>query len=120
MTRYDGNTGKFVRVPDPVPSLPLPVPSSPLPAVEQPVWEAPESNRPQSPTLPRQEDRGRAATEEGGGSAGIFDGLGKIFSKITKPSFETEDLILVGVFYLLYRESGDIEFLLMAGAILFL
>lgn len=111
MTRYDGNTGKFVRVPDPAPALPLPV-------IEQPAWEAPESG-PQPSPAPGQGSGGRVAAQEEGGT-GIFGGLGKIFSKITKPSFETEDLILVGIFYLLYRESGDIEFLLMAGAILFL
>lgn len=115
MTRYDGNTGKFVRIPDPAPSMPLPDPL-------QPLQEAPENDTPSRPALPNhagQGGRGQASAGIGGGS-GIFDGLGKLFSKITKPSFEMEDFILVGIFYLLYRESGDIEFLLMAGAILFL
>ena len=111
MTRYEGNTGRFVHVLDPVPSLPV---SIPKPRIQ----EAPQSG-PQPSPVPEQAGRGQPAAGEGGGS-GILDGLGKIFSKITKPSFETEDLILVGIFYLLYRESGDIEFLLMAGAILFL
>ena len=71
----------------------------------------------------------------GSGGAGILSGLGGsggegilskitgkdgILSKLTSPNLELEDLILVGVFYLLYRESKDIEFLLIAGSMLFL
>ncbi len=47
-------------------------------------------------------------------------GLGGILSKLTTFDFELEDIILVAVLYLLYRESKDIEFLLIAGAMLFL
>ncbi|PKM72107.1 MAG: hypothetical protein CVU91_10245 [Firmicutes bacterium HGW-Firmicutes-16] len=68
----------------------------------------------------------------GGGLSGILGGLGGkpgeggggilggLLSRITRPNLELEDIILVAVFYLLYRESKDIEFLLIAGAMLFL
>jgi len=64
----------------------------------------------------------------GGGLSGILGGpggksgggLGGILSKFTKFDFELEDIMLVAVLYLLYRESHDVEFLLIAGAMLFL
>lgn len=52
-----------------------------------------------------------------GGSSG---GLGGFFSKLTLEKLELEDYLLIGVLYLLYRESGDIEFLVMAGAMFIL
>lgn len=45
--------------------------------------------------------------------------MGKIFGKLGSVSLETEDLLLIMVLYLLYRESGDQEFLIMIGALLF-
>ncbi|MEG2104154.1 MAG: hypothetical protein RRY04_03065 [Oscillospiraceae bacterium] len=65
----------------------------------------------------------RAEYRKPPGQPGILGGLGGIsgiFSKIKKAVPETEDFILIGVLYLMYRESGDIEFLLIAGAMLFL
>ena len=51
---------------------------------------------------------------------GMPGGLDGLLKRFNFSSLETEDLLLIGVFYLLYRESGDVEFLLMAGAMLFL
>ncbi len=59
----------------------------------------------------------------GGGLGSILGGsggLGGILSKFSISNFELEDIMLVAFLYLLYRESGDIEFLLIAGAMLFL
>jgi hypothetical protein len=50
----------------------------------------------------------------------LFGGLGDLLSKLSTNAFEVEDLLLLVVLYLLYRESGDIEFLLIAGAMLLL
>ena len=47
-------------------------------------------------------------------------GIGGLISKAGKLDLELEDLMLVGIFYLLYRESKDVEFLLIAGAMLFM
>ena len=63
---------------------------------------------------------GRAEYRKPPGQPGILSGLGGLLSKAKKSVPETEDLILVAVLYLMYRESGDIEFLLIAGAMLFL
>ena len=42
---------------------------------------------------------------------GVLDGL---LSSLTHQTFELEDYLLLCVLYLLYRESGDIEFLIIA------
>lgn len=90
MNRYNAATGRMERVPD---SEPL-VLSNPPAAV-------------------REEKRPTAGS-------GLFGGLEGIFKRFNLGSLETEDLILIGIFYLLYRESKDVEFLLIAGAMLFL
>lgn len=51
---------------------------------------------------------------------GILSELSGLFSRAVSSVPETEDLILIAVLYLMYKESGDIEFLLIAGAMLFL
>lgn len=51
---------------------------------------------------------------------GGLGGIGNLLSKFTKESLEMEDYLLLGMLYLLYRESKDIEFLLIAGAMLIL
>lgn len=58
--------------------------------------------------------------KEPSSQTGILKGLGGLFSRIMDSKPQTEDLLLIGVMYLLYRESGDIEFLLIAGAMLFM
>ena len=62
---------------------------------------------------------GRAEYRKPSGSSGILDLLGGLLSKARRSVPETEDLILIGVLYLMYKESGDIEFLLIAGIMLF-
>ncbi len=51
---------------------------------------------------------------------GLSGELGKLFGKLGSLSLETEDLLLIAVLYLMYRESGDKELLIMIGALLFL
>ena len=46
--------------------------------------------------------------------------LGSLLERIGPGRLETEDLMLGLLFYLLYRESGDIEFLYLAGGVLLL
>jgi len=55
-----------------------------------------------------------------GGILGGNGGLGSILSKFSIANLELEDIMLVAFLYLLYRESGDVEFLLIAGAMMFL
>ncbi|NLH00823.1 MAG: hypothetical protein GX488_02780 [Clostridiales bacterium] len=99
MNRYNANTGRMERVPEPQTAMPSPPPPG----------GAGSGNRRRPP-----------APQGIFGGLGGSGGLGSIFSKFNLSSLELEDLILIAIFYLLYRESGDIEFLLMAGAMLFL
>ena len=39
---------------------------------------------------------------------GMLGGLDGLLKRFNFSSLETEDLMLIGVFYLLYRESGDV------------
>jgi hypothetical protein len=94
MNIYSGNSGLVERIPE----APLQLNNGPPPAAPQP---------------------GRARRKPSGLSD-IAGGLGGILSKINAAMPETEDLLLIGILYLLYRESGDIEFLLIAGALLFM
>ncbi|MDO4749327.1 MAG: hypothetical protein Q4A39_00635 [Eubacteriales bacterium] len=48
---------------------------------------------------------------------GSLDG---VLSKLDPGRLETEDLLILAVLYLLYRESGDTELLIALGAFLFL
>lgn len=91
MNRYNAVTGQTVRVPEPETAL--------------------------APALPPMPGGGERRPPAQKGALGGLDGLLK---KFNFSSLETEDLILIGIFYLLYRESGDVEFLLIAGAMLFM
>lgn len=52
--------------------------------------------------------------------SGLSGELGKLLGKLGSLSLETEDLLLIAVLYLMYRESGDKELLIMIGALLFI
>lgn len=91
MNRYDAKTGKVEHVPEPE-------------------FESPDITRPLD---------GRALYRKPSGASGVLDVLGGFLSRAKKAVPETEDLILIAVLYLMYKESGDIEFLLIAGILLF-
>ena len=59
-------------------------------------------------------------TSPPGPGPGLSGELGKLFGKLGSLSLETEDLLLMAVLYLMYRESGDRELLIMIGALLFI
>ena len=86
MTRYEGNTGRVRRVPEPEVFAACPPPMPPIP--------------PPPPPPPR--------------PGGLLPGLR------LPVSLETEDLLLLLILYLLYRESGDEELLFILAALLFL
>ena len=48
----------------------------------------------------------------------ILGGLGGLGTKLTGAFTDTDEVLLLVFLYLLYRESKDIEFLLIAGAML--
>ena len=98
MNRYSGNTGYMGKVQEP--------PYSRAPGREE-----------RGRGEPGREERGR---KKPSGLADIVGGLGGILSRVNAAVPENEDLLLIAVLYLLYKESGDIEFLLIAGALLFM
>ena len=84
--RYEGNTGRMVRMPEPPDLQP-----------EAPIMSAPPPPRPLLPGLPE--------------LSGLFRGLA---------DFETEDLLLLLILYLMYRESGDQDLLIILAAMFLL
>ena len=81
INRYEGNTGRVTRMPEPQ-DLPPPPPK----------YRGP----PRYPATP----------------GSLLPGLGE--------GFETEDVLLLLILYLLYRESGDQELLIILGAMFLL
>lgn len=99
--RYIGNTGKVIRVQDPEERES--VSSPPVPAHTR--TEMAQTRRPAPPM---------GKTPSGAGL------MGELFSRLSPDVLETEDILLLMIFYLLYRESGDEEFLIMMGAMFLL
>ncbi len=54
------------------------------------------------------------------GRGGNNMNLSEIFSRLSPQNLEQEDLILMLILFLLWRESGDRELLIALGAFLFL
>ena len=99
--RYEGNSGRSERVPEPG-DTPLPPPP---PEFFPPPPPIPPPPPPPDPPPPDS------------GLGGLLRGL---LRRLEPGRLETEDLMLAGLFYLLWRESGDVEFLYLAGGVLFL
>ena len=88
--RYQGNSGRVERVPD----------------------------------APQPEIRPRPPAPSGGNNKpppGLTGGgLQQLLQKFSLADLESEDLLLILVLYLMYRESGDKELLFILGGMLFL
>ncbi|MBO6040994.1 MAG: hypothetical protein J6P58_07270 [Oscillospiraceae bacterium] len=92
--RYQGNSGRVERIEErdfPAPPAFVPPPPAPPPP-------------PSAPPRP---------------NGSLTRLLGQFLPDVREP-LETEDLLLLLVLYLLYRESGDRELLIVMGAMLFL
>ena len=103
--RYQGNSGRVERVPDaPQPSI-RPHPPAP-----------PAGNNKPPPGVPRGGEQQVGFPPPGlpGG------GLQQLLQKFSLADLESEDLLLILVLYLMYRESGDKELLFILGGMLFL
>lgn len=87
INRYEGNTGRVTRLPEPQDLRPAPAPPPPLPAP-----------RPRPPGIPNLRRL-------------LPDLMGEL---------ETEDLLLLLILYLMYRESGDQELLIIMGGMFLL
>ena len=101
--RYYGNTGRRERVPEPV---------SPGPGAA-PVAEAREAEGGPPGPEPREEARRPPPPPP------PEHWLNALLGRLSPGALETEDLLVLAVLWLLYRERGDRELLLMLGAYLF-
>ena len=98
INRYIGNSGRVQRIPDAQNELPV--------QVSEPVV----SERKKSTKKPPPKQFG----------GGIGSSIQNIMRRLSPQQLEQEDLILLLILYLLYRESGDAEFLITLAAFLFL
>ena len=96
--RYNAATGSVRRVYEQQPQQqsPPPPPPRPVPA------PGPGSMRPPSPL------------------SGLSGELGRLLQRLSPMKLETDDLLLMLVLYLMYRESRDDELLFIMAAMLFL
>lgn len=96
MRRYDGNTGRYIYIPD----HPQGLPPSPRPREEA------EPVRPMQPNpMPL---------------SNSFGGLQNFLSGIFSQGFEVEDLLLFAVLFLMYQETKDKELLIIMGGMFLL
>ena len=136
--RYDGNTGRYVRMPEP--EMPersaLRRPPPPQPRREEPAAHHEESPRHREDEHRRHEERSQRRNESGppparrdgpyaqrrssGDLGGLLSGVTDAIGGLFRGGLETEDLLLMLILYLMYRESGDKELLIVLGAMLLL
>ena len=135
--RYDGNTGRFVRMPEPempersrlLPPPPQPRREEPAAHHEEPPRHREDEHRRHEERSPRRNESGpppprrdgphaqrRSSGDLGGLLSGVTDAIGGLF----RGGLETEDLQLMLILYLMDRESGDKELLIVLGAMLLL
>lgn len=106
--RYQGNTGRVERIEERSGER-RPAPPGPAPR-ERPA--AP-------PQRPSQTQRPSPPTKPSGRGPGLMEQLGRLLPGVGE-ELETEDLILLLILYLMYRESGDSELLVIMGAMFLL
>lgn len=95
MRRYDGNTGRYVHVPD----------------------RSGQQDRPTQPPAPKAEPQ---PTKKMPPPNHFGSGFQNLLSNIFAQGFETEDLLLFAVLFLMYRETGDKELLIIMGGMFLL
>lgn len=114
INRYQGNSGRVVKIED----HGSPRVYSEKPRASQTPPPTHGRTQPQSPP-PRKPQNGLFGS---GGIQGILSQLGKLLpgGAGKMEALETEDIILLLILYLMYRESGDSELLVMMGAMFLL
>lgn len=119
--RYQGNTGHFVRVTEPEPYSRKRLP-------ERMQTSAPANHElvRKRPPPARGGGLGSLLSAKGGGLGNLLpfgsiqDALSGILPKVLPDGLETEDLLLLLILYLMYKESGDKELLIILGAMFLL
>ena len=97
MRRYNGNTGRYTHIPEEEHRPPERHPPPPPP----PPKETPQQNKTPPPKS-------------------FGSGLQGFLSNIFAQGFDTEDLLLFAVLFLMYKESGDKELLIIMGGMFLL
>ena len=101
INRWQGNSGRVQRLPEQSDRKPHP------PAAQ------PAAKPPQKPLQPH------PPPKKGGGLLSGLEGIKKLIPG-KADELETEDIILLLILYLMYRESGDSELLMIMGAMFLL
>lgn len=101
INRYQGNSGRVVRYPE---------------HTEEKRPVQPRPGRPQTLPVPPPRPANRP------GAGGLLPGLGDIGRLLPDKinDLEMDDIILLLILYLMYRESGDSELLIIMGAMFLL
>lgn len=94
--RYHGNSGRVERVEDTRAARH----GSGLPPFNIPACPASKEGNPPGPL------------------SGLSGSVGKLLRRLSSGGLETEDFLLIVLLYLLYRDSGDEEFLFAIGCLL--
>lgn len=100
VNRWQGNTGKHIRIEEPV---------------SQPAGHSPDRYRQSHKSVPAQPPQNTHPRPQPNFSGGLSNLL-----PVELPELETEDIILLLILYLMYRESGDSELLIIMGAMFLL
>ena len=98
--RYQGNSGRVTRVSQD----------------RQPRQAAPQHFSPPQPGRTRPQPPPGPIKRPPWPLDSLGSGLGGLLEKLNPAALETDDLLLLLILYLLYRESGDTELLLIMGA----
>lgn len=114
INRYQGNSGRVMKIDEQGEKNQV-----------QPVTPPLHTEQPQ-PRQPAHGGNGRApSAPRNGGGIGLQSMLGQLGKLLPgglgkQGALETEDIILLLILYLMYRESGDRELLMMMGAMFLL
>lgn len=102
MYKYQGNTGRYVRIPDA--------------SRQEQSRRDPERNRP----MPSPAQQGKEPEKTVPLPLDLGSGLNDILSSVFPDGFEMEDILLLLILLLMYKESGDKELLVIMGAMFLL
>ena len=113
INRWQGNSGRVQRLPEQHDRAAGPI-NKPVPAPP-----APSAYVPPRKTMPPPRAPLYSAGKKPGSMLKALEGLKRLIPGKTE-ELETEDLILLLILYLMYRESGDSELLMIMGAMFLL
>ena len=114
MNRWQGNSGRVQRLPERQDKGS----ASPHTRPEPMKHPGPTNSQPRK-TMPTANPPLFSAGKKPGGLLKSLEGLKKLIPGKTE-ELETEDIILLLILYLMYRESGDSELLMIMGAMFLL